>query len=380
MMKEYSRYMKYLAVLAFLLCAAPIAQAQEVVLDTVTVVKAQVVDVVSEDTRLIPGTETPTIYQTIKAEILEGEDAGQVLTLDNDYLSLNKGETFYALHTVNRLDGRNTYAVSQPYRLHVLLIFTGLFLVCLFAFGGLQGVRGLLSLCASIGLIAYVLLPGILAGISPLLLAIGVAGVIIIAGSYITHGINRTTSAAVVGMLVTVAITGLLAYAAVHFGRLSGFSSEEATYLNFDTRGSIDFVGLLLGGLVIGLLGILYDAAISQAIAVEELWAMGREATRKHVFARAMRIGREHIGALVNTLAIAYVGAYLPLLLLFKLTSTQGPWVTINQEMFATEILRTLVGSTGLILAVPITTAVAVWMLHGRTTSAHSHGHSHARH
>ena len=104
---------------------------------------------------------------------------------------------------------------------------------------------------------------------------------------------------------------------------------------------------------------------------------MNREATRKHVFRRAMRIGREHIGALVNTLAIAYVGAYLPLLLLFKVSATQSFAVTINQEMFATEILRTLVGSTGLILAVPITTAVAVWMLHGRATSAHSHGHSH---
>jgi uncharacterized membrane protein len=164
----------------------------------------------------------------------------------------------------------------------------------------------------------------------------------------------------------------------VHSARLTGFSSEEATYLNFDTSGSIDFVGLLLGGLVIGLLGILYDAAISQAIAVEELWAMNREATRRHVFTRAMRIGREHVGALVNTLAIAYVGAYLPLLLLFKLTAMQGPLVTINQELFATEILRTLVGSTGLILAVPITTAIAVWMLQGRATSAHAHGHSHS--
>jgi uncharacterized membrane protein len=168
----------------------------------------------------------------------------------------------------------------------------------------------------------------------------------------------------------------------VHSARLTGFGSEEAAYLNFDTNGSIDFVGLLLGGLVIGLLGILYDAAIGQAIAVEELWAMNKDATRRHVFMRVMRVGREHIGALVNTLAIAYVGAYLPLLLLFKLTATQGPLVTINQEMFATEILRTLVGSTGLVLAVPITTAVAVWMLHGRPTRAslahgHSHSHSH---
>lgn len=355
------------------------ARGQELVPDTVTIVKAQVVEIVSQDTRLIPGTDTSTIYQVIRAKILEGEDAGQTLTLNNDYIELKSGEVFYARHLVNSLDGINRYSVLSPYRLPIILFFTTLFLLCLAVFGGLQGIRGLVALAFSIGLIVYALLPGILAGIPPLLVSIGVAGVIIVVGSYLTHGVNRTTSAAVVGMLGTVVITGLLAYAAVHFGRLTGFSSEEATYLNFDTRGSIDFVGLLLGGLVIGLLGILYDAAISQAIAVEELWTMNKEATRKHVFARAMRIGREHIGALVNTLAIAYVGAYLPLLLLFKVSATQSFAVTINQEMFATEILRTLVGSTGLILAVPITTAVAVWMLHGRTPSqAHSgHGHSH---
>lgn len=369
--------MKYLALLALLACIVPAARAQEVVLDTVTLVKAQVMEVVSAGTREIPGTGTNTAYQTIRVKILEGEDAGEALTLDNDYLSLREGEMFYAIHTVNKLEDTDTYAVSQPYRLHVLLFFLGLFIASLLVFGGLQGIRGLLSLAASIGLIVYVLLPGILAGISPILVSVAVAGVIIVAGSYITHGVNRTTTAAVVGMLATVLVTGVLAYAAVHWGRLSGFSSEEATYLNFDTRGSIDFVGLLLGGLVIGLLGILYDAAISQAVAVEELFGMNREATRAHVFRRALRIGREHIGALVNTLAIAYVGAYLPLLLLIKLSVSQSILVTINQDMFATEILRTLVGSTGLVLAVPITTAIAVWMLHGRAPSHAHSGHSH---
>ncbi|MDB5225145.1 MAG: hypothetical protein JWL87_97 [Candidatus Adlerbacteria bacterium] len=373
--------MKYAALALFLALSfqATAAQAQELVPDTVTIVKAQVVEVVSDDTRPIPGIGATSIYQSIRAEILEGEDAGQVLTLDNDYLRLKAGEVFYARHTVNRIDGTNRYTVLDPYRLPVLAFFAGLFLVCLFAFGGLQGLRGLVALAASIGLIVYVLLPGILSGISPLPLSIGVAGIIIIAGSYITHGINRTTSAAVAGMLATVVVTGILAYIAVHWGRLSGFSSEEATYLNIDTRGGIDFVGLLLGGLVIGLLGILYDAAISQAIAVEELLGMNRDASRAHIFKRALRIGREHIGALVNTLAIAYVGAYLPLLLLFKLTSTQSIWITINQELFATELLRTLVGSTGLILAVPLTTALAVWMLHGRAPAAHA-GHSHSHH
>lgn len=354
----------------------PAAQAQEFVPDTVTMVKAEVVEVLSEETRLIPGTDTETVYQTIKAKLLEGEDAGRILTLDNDYLRLDEGEVFYALHTVNELEGRDVYAVSEPYRLPVLFTFAAIFLACLVIFGGVQGIRGFVALAASLLLIVYVLLPGILAGYPPLAVAIGVASIIVIAGSYITHGFNRTTTTAVAGMLATIAVTGALAYVAVHWGRLSGFSSEEATYLNFTTRGSIDFVGLLLGSLIIGLLGVLYDAAISQSIAVEELLGMNKDASRAHVFARALRIGREHIGALVNTLAIAYVGAYLPLLLFFT-TLGSDPLMALNQEIFATEVLRTLVGAIGIMLAVPITTGIAVAMLHGRVKPGVVHAHRH---
>lgn len=353
-----------LAVVTLSIIFAPPVQAQEVVIDAVTFEKARVLEVVSSETRLVPGTHASTTYQTIKVQLIDGEYRGDVLTVENDYLALNKGEVFYLRHTVNRASGRDVYAVGEPYRLPVVEFFIGLFLVCLFIFGGKQGVRGLLALVASFFFISYLLLPGILAGYPPVLVAMGVSSLIIVLGSYITHGFNKTTTTAVVGMLATIVVTGTLAYSAIYFGRFSGFSSEEAVYLNFDTHGAIDFVGLLLGSFMIGLLGVLYDAAIGQAIAVEELMSAGQHLSRKEVYLRALRIGREHIGALVNTLAIAYVGAALPLLLLFKVSYTQSLEVTLNQELFATEVLRTLIGSTGIILAVPITTAVAVWVLH----------------
>jgi uncharacterized membrane protein len=182
-------------------------------------------------------------------------------------------------------------------------------------------------------------------------------------GSYITHGFKPVTTAAVLGMLVTIAITGLLAYVAIMLTSLTGYSGEEVTYLNFDTRGAIDLVGLLLGGIMIGLLGVLYDAAIGQSVAVEELRDAGNHLKPHEIYKRGIRIGREHVGALVNTLAIAYVGTALPLFLLLKVSSSQPLHLMLNQEIFATEIVRTLVGSIGLILAVPITTAIAVWML-----------------
>jgi uncharacterized membrane protein len=184
----------------------------------------------------------------------------------------------------------------------------------------------------------------------------------------VTHGLNKTTSAAVIGMIATVSVTGILAYWAVHFTRLTGFGSEEAVYLNLNARGSIDILGLLLGGIIIGLLGVLYDAAIGQSVAVDELTKIAPHVSRQKIFTRALRIGHEHVGALVNTLAIAYVGASLPLLLLFYKTTSAGVGQLANTEIFSTEIVRIMIGSIGLVLAVPITTFVSAVMLVKKTS------------
>lgn len=330
---------------------------------SITYVKAEVVAVLGSDTRLIAGTVKEAEYQMIEARLLEGPDVGETVIIDNDFLKLKRGDIFYARHNVDPVDHIDAYTVAEPYRLPILAFVVGLFLLLLFVFGGKQGIRGLLALVASFFFIGYMLLPGILAGYSPVLVSLGVSALIIVLGSYITHGFNRTTSAAVIGMLLTIAVTGALALWVVDAGNFSGYTSDEVTYLNFNTHGSIDFVGLMLGGIMIGLLGVLYDAAISQAIAVEELLGVGGHLTRMQIIRRALRIGREHIGALVNTLAIAYVGASLPLLLLFSISTQKSPEIILNQEIFAAEIVRTMVGSIGLILAVPITTFIAAYVL-----------------
>ncbi len=338
------------------------AYAQELVVDEHSVSKAEVLEILKQEKRDIPGLDVQTEYQTLRVKILEGEEKGKEAILDNDYQNLQKGEIFYLLHTKNSVDGRDQYAVSELYRLPALYFFIGLFVLSILIFGGIQGIRGLLSLIGSLFFIMYILLPAVLHGYSPILVSIGVSSIIIVIGSYITHGFNKTTTAAVLGMVVTIVFTGFLAYAAVKYTRLSGFESEESVYLNFDTGGTIDFSGLLLGGIMIGLLGVLYDVAIGQAISVEELRRAGPHLPKGTIYKRAIRIGREHIGALVNTLAIAYVGASLPLLLLFY-SSKANFSLTLNKEIFATEIIRTMIGSIGLVLAVPISTLFAVWML-----------------
>lgn len=385
-----------------MLCAAlfsfsGIIHAQsEIVPDKHEVMKAKVLEIIKQEMKRVAGTDTQHSNQTIRVKILEGDEKGKELTVENDYLNLKAGETFYLKHISNSLDATDFYSVDEPYRLPQIFLLIGLFLASVFIFGGIQGVRGIVSLAGSFLLIMYVLLPGILHGYSPLLVTIGVSSLIIIVGSYVTHGFNKTTTSAVLGMVATVSFTGLLAFWSVHFARLTGYASEEAVYLTFNTNGSIDVIGLLLGGIMIGLLGVLYDVAIGQAISVEELLRIAPHVPKKTIYQRAIRIGREHIGALVNTLAIAYVGASLPLLLLFSQSSTESVWITMNREIFSTEIVRTMIGSIGLVLAVPITTMVSVWLLtrknkrqkqidrstleeemHALEHAGHSHGHSH---
>jgi uncharacterized membrane protein len=326
------------------------------------IVKAKVLSVLTTSTETLPGSNTPLPTQSLEAEILSGVDNGKTIVFDNDYVMLKSGDVFYLNSTVQP-DGTSMYSVFEPDRVPVLLFFLILFVALVLIFGGFQGLRGLLSLCGSLLVIAFVLLPLILHGFSPLLVSIVVSSLIIILGSYITHGFNKTTSSAVIGMIVTVIITGIMAYFAVHNSQLTGVSGDESIYLNFNITGGIDLVGLLMGGIIIGLLGVLYDVSIGQSIAVEELHNIATHLSRWKIYKRAIRIGREHIGALVNTLAIAYVGASLPLLLLFYSGTDASFAIMINREVFATEIIRILIGSIGLVLAVPVTTLLSVIML-----------------
>ncbi len=372
---------KFLTVSMLLLSGVLFVSAQSGVLmtDVEVFAKAKVQSVSKSSTTTIPGFDTASLSQMVTIKVLNGTEAGKVATFKNDYIQLKEGEIVYVRHLTSHVDGIETWSVADPYRLDVMLWLVITFIVLIFIFGGIQGVRGLASLVGSIGLIFYVLIPGIYGGYSAVLVSIGVASLIIIVGSYVTHGFNRTTSSAVLGMIATVIVTGIGAYYVVDAAQLSGYSSEESMFLNLNARGAIDMVGLLFGGIMIGLLGVLYDSAIGQAVAIEELYRAGKHLTRGEVYKRGIRIGREHIGALVNTLAIAYVGASLPLFLLIQ-NATTGVLFIINSETFATEIVRILVGSIGLVLAVPITTLIASYMLHGRVTDSGSGGHNQHTH
>ncbi|MBI5456999.1 YibE/F family protein [Candidatus Kaiserbacteria bacterium] len=345
--------------LTFLFIVPAPLHSQELVEDETEISKSRVVEVLRQETREIPGTDTDTLYQEIKVLVLTGSEEGNEVTIENDYLVLQEGDTFYMRRVVDSASGLTTYSVVEPYRLPALGILVALFIAIVVIFGGKQGVRALISLGSSLLFIAFFLLPGVLRGYDPTLVSVVTASAIVLIGSYLTHGFNKMTHIAVAGMITTVLATGVLAYVAIDITNLSGITDDAATYLNLNTRGGIDFAGLLLGAILIGLLGVLYDAAIGQSVAVEELTAAAPDLSRREIYRRGLRIGREHIGALVNTLAIAYVGAALPLLLWFYSAGNTDIFMILNRELFASEIVRIVVGSIGVVLVVPITTLLA---------------------
>lgn len=326
------------------------------------IVRAEVLQIIKEQKdKPVPGTGVVSDVQEIEVEILEGEMEGKTITFTNDFILLDEGDVFY-LNIFSDSLGTTLYSVNDLDRSRSLYLLFALFVIVIATFAGFQGIRALISLGISFFIILYFLLPQLLAGSPPILTIILFALLILIIVMVLTHGFNREVGAALLGTGGSIIITGLLAKYSIELTKLSGFTSDESTYLNIATGGSLDLSGLLLGAIIIGVLGLLDDVAITQAHMVSQLKGIVPELPKKEIYARALKVGREHIGALINTLALAYAGVSLPLLLLFS-TSDASVGFIINRELFATEIVRTIIGSIGLILAVPLTTFVALYIV-----------------
>lgn len=352
--------------------------AQEIYEDYQGTYRAEVYKVIKEESRVV-WKKTESVYKTIEVEFLDGPKKGERVIFESDFPNISKGRNIYMNYLVD-INGVERYAITNIDRQNQVYFFIGLFMFAVILLGGKQGVRSLVSLAASFLAIFYILLPGLLHGWNPLLTSIVVASTILFFAIFFTHGFNRESLVAYTGTMISVFLTSILAIVAVKMTSLSGFSADESVYLNFNTGGTLDFTGLLLGAVIIGVLGVLDDIAVTQAAIVSELYDTNKNMSRMEVYKRAMRVGREHVGALVNTLVLAYTGAALPLLLLLK-THQYSFTTAINMEIFTTEIIRTIIGSIGLIVTVPIVTLLAVYFLKGYVSKcSHSHGHSHHSH
>lgn len=248
------------------------------------------------------------------------------------------------------------YQYADQERRGVLLWLTLGFAAAVVALGRWRGLAALAGLGLSVGVILWIVLPGILNQASPVWVALVGSSVIAFGALYLTHGLRPLTDVALIGTLSSLALTGVLSALVLTIARVSGFSSEEAIFLSFFE--GIDIRGLVLAGTVLGAAGALDDVTVTQASAVTEIWRANPDTPTGELFKRGLAVGRDHIAATVNTLLLAYAGASLPLLVLFVI-SGQEVSVVANSETVAVEIIRTLVGSVGLVAAVPITTWLA---------------------
>ncbi|HEX6353800.1 MAG TPA: YibE/F family protein [Actinophytocola sp.] len=256
----------------------------------------------------------------------------------------------------NPTDGQS-YQLVDFQRDMPLALLAALFAVAVLILGRWQGLKAIAALVISFGVLALFVLPAILAGESPLLVAVVGAGVIMFVVLYLTHGLSARTSTAVLGTMVSLTLIGLLGALWAAFAQLTGLDEDTATLVGLLNR-SIDTRGLLLAGVVIGALGVLDDVTVTQTSAVWELRAANPSLTRRQLYAAGLRIGRDHVASAVNTLVMAYAGAALPLLL-YSSISGVGIGNILTSQSIAQEIVRTLVGSIGIVAAVPVTTALA---------------------
>lgn len=368
--------MKYIFCIA-ILCIPTGLFAQEVYQELKETVRAEVVTILQENYRDIIGTDTKALVQEVVVHIKEGEKKGDEVTFENDLLKLEKGDSIY----VNRLvtiEGVEYYTFKDADRHFALVSLGALFVLVLTVFSGFHGLRALMSLALSILIIFFVLVPLLLNGYSPVFVSVLVSGPILASALFLTHGFRARTTIAFLGTFGAVMVTGSIAGIWVSLAQLTGLSSDEAIYLNFSTKGSLDFGGILLGSIIIGILGVLDDVSITQAAVVLELKRANKNLTFRELYRRALRVGSDHIGSLVNTLSLAYIGVALPLVLLL-VKAESSLVLSLNQEIVAVELIRIFIGSIGLILAVPLTTAIASWWYERYPVSDTIHDdHTHA--
>jgi uncharacterized membrane protein len=303
-----------------------------------------------------------------RVEILDGPTVGSVVQA---YLEGPGGSQIVANYqpgdevvvtTTRDQDGNPYLAVSDRWRAPLLGLFVLVFAAAVVVVGGLRGFRALLSLGLTIALIIKVLIPLVVSGVAPVPLAVITAITVTVVTILLTEGWSRTSGAAILGTAGALALTGLLSAIATALASFTYSAGSDLAFLQTADGKGLDLRGMLLAAFILGGVGVLDDVTVTQAALVGSLADHGARGRR--LIEAALDVGRSHIAATVNTLFLAYVGAGLPLIVTI-LVSRQPSDIIFNSEIVATEVIRTIVGSLGIVAAVPFTTLVAAVLVEG---------------
>lgn len=359
-MKQFYLLVLSLLILLFLVTKNSSAQNVAPIQETLEAT----VEKILEEKKIKPaGAQSIQIYQKLELLVTKGSLKDKQIIIESGNLPLANlqkyeiGDKVVVVYSKD-LKGKNTFYISDFIRREPLLWLFIIFIILTVYIARRRGLMSILGMACSFLIIFFYILPNISAGSDPVQIAIIGSLFIIPITFYFSHGLNKKTSVAIIGTVISLIITGFLANIFVNLAKLTGFSSEEAGFLQFTKQGTINMKGLLLAGIIIGVLGVLDDITISQSAIVFQLKEINNKLKFGELYNRAMNVGQDHIASMVNTLVLVYTGAALPLLILF-INNPQPFSEIINYEIIADEVVRTMVGSIGLILSVPITTFIA---------------------
>lgn len=327
------------------------------------IIKGTVIDIQSEQNVTIDvGNKSKLIKeQILSVEVGKGDQQKNVI-ITNDYRPVAEGDEIFIRGS---LFGDSEFSMVDVSRVNALILLMVFFVVLVVAVGGWKGVYSLIGLLFTFAVIFVFLVPQILNGASPVIAGIASAATILIPTLYLSYGFNRKSIAALLGIIFSLIAVGFASSFLVEVLKFTGLS-EASMYLDMETATSINLLGLLVAGIIIAAVGVLDDVAVIQSSVVFSLAGANPDFRGFKLFKEAMTVGKDHISAVVNTLVLAYTGASLPLILLLSLQKMPVNYF-VSTEMVAEEIVRTLISSSGLLLAVPFTTLIAVFMAGGKS-------------
>lgn len=321
--------------------------------------------ILKEGTKKIHTSENP--YQEVTVIFRDKKEQNEVTLIHGGERMITKDQLLtkgqkVILATSQTVEGKTQYVIWDQYRLPQVAGIIAAFFFVVFFITGKKSLGSLFGLGFSLLVIVKGIIPLIMLGYDPLIVSIGGSLIILSVGIYLAHGLTEETTLAVIATFLSLILTGILAVLFVKIAHLTGVGSEDASALQIRFSDTINFQGLLLGGIIIGALGVLDDVTTAQTTTVYELSRTDERLPVRTLITKGMRVGREHITSLVNTLVLAYAGASIGVFIYILLGLQQGNvplWVILNSEFLVEEVVRTLAGSLGLVLAVPISTVLA---------------------
>lgn|SRR5574344_1464294 len=319
-----------------------------------------------------PDSGQDNIKQIAKVKILNGRFKGEEVLLDNmltgnpEYdIPIKKGskvvlhvESDSAKSQIVSVDDVNFY-IADVQRDNILMIFGGIFALLLLVIGKKKGLYSLVSIIATTSLIFFMLVPMILTGFCPIGSAVLVSVFATFITVYLVGGLNSKSSAASIGICLSLIFAAILSMLVIYLANLTGFAHEETTFL-YASRPDLNFKGILTASMILASLGAIMDIGVSIASTVNEVFETNPDLTIKELFTSGMNVGKDIIGTMANTLILVYLGSSLPLILLSS-NIDMNKFFNLNQV--ATEILSAIVGSVALLICVPLTAILAAWLL-----------------